>query len=444
MNTSVKLFKDAKEIHQRMEQIWSLQTETRSHTPEELAEYDKLAAQYEAKITEARAQESRENLRNRVLQENAEPRGRIGHSLPTDDVSVSERYSVLRALSILATGRQLDGIEGETSQEISRKIGKSPQGFWLPNNLRWSPRNVIESRAGLEASGVTGVRDLDIRYDRFVDVLRNKMLVFALGAEIVSDLIGSVQIPMQTASSQAQWVADGGTATAISSPTIGQIALTEKRLVAFTEYRMSVLFQTSMDLEAWVRADMAKAMALELDRAALNGSGASGQPTGILVDTNVPTIALGTNGAAPTWGNIVSMETGLDSSNAMGVFKPAFLTTPKGRGQLKTTVQVAGSTTDFIWGRDDRVNTYAAYSTNQLPSNLTKGTSSGVCSSAILGDFTNIFYGMWGATDVVVNPYTGDLQRTVRVSTWMHGVDIVNRYPTAFRKMVDILTPNVN
>ncbi|MFM6052928.1 MAG: phage major capsid protein, partial [Sphaerospermopsis kisseleviana] len=134
-----------------------------------------------------------------------------------------------------------------------------------------------------------------------------------------------------------------------------------------------------------------------------------GQPTGILNQANVPTVALGTNGAAPTWASIVQMETELAQDNA-DVGSLGYLTNAKVRGKLKTTVKnPVGTDSDWIWenGTDPVIgmlNGYMAGVSNQVPSNLTKGTGTNL-SAIIFGNFADILIGEWGVLEILPNPY---------------------------------------
>jgi len=74
-----------------------------------------------------------------------------------------------------------------------------------------------------------------------------------------------------------------------------------------------------------------------------------------------------------------------------------------------------------------------------VPSNLTKGTNSGVCSAIIFGNFSDLVIGMWGGLDLMVDPYTGSSAGTVRVVA-LQDVDVALRNTVSFATMVDALT----
>lgn len=74
-----------------------------------------------------------------------------------------------------------------------------------------------------------------------------------------------------------------------------------------------------------------------------------------------------------------------------------------------------------------------------MPSNLTKGTSSGVCSAIIFGNFADLIIGMWGGLDLTVDPYSNSTTGTVRVVA-LQDVDIAVRHAESFSAMLDALT----
>ena len=86
-----------------------------------------------------------------------------------------------------------------------------------------------------------------------------------------------------------------------------------------------------------------------------------------------------------------------------------------------------------------RLNGYAIEWTNLVPSNLTKGTSSQVCSAMIFGNFEDLFIGEWGGLDIVVDPYTkaGSGEVVMTVNAWN---DVLVAQPKSFAKIVDLTT----
>lgn len=277
----------------------------------------------------------------------------------------------------------------------------------------------------------------ELRSDSFIDVLRNAMALEQLGITTLTDLNGNVAIPRQTGGATGYWVAEGGTTTE-SQPAFDQVALTPKTVGAFTDISRQLLLQSSLSIEALVRGDLAKIIALELDRAGLTGSGTSNQPRGVLNTSGIGSVVGGTNGLAPTYDHMVDLETAVANANAaMG--NMGYLTNTKVRGKLKKTQRFAGTNGDPVWERGNEINGYKTAISNQVPSNLTKGTSAGVCSAIAFGNWSDLIMGMWGGLDVLVNPYINSTTGTVRIEVFQ-SADIAVRHPESFAAMIDALT----
>ena len=282
----------------------------------------------------------------------------------------------------------------------------------------------------------SGAINKQVLFGSFIELLRNRTLLNTLGSPIITDLVGSVTIPAQTGGGTAYWVTEGNAPTT-SSQAIGQVALTPNTLGAFTDISRKFLRQTSMDAEAFVRNDLATVLAIELDRAAMNGSGSGAEPKGILQNSSVGTVAMGATGAAPTYAKMVEMETAVAAANA-DVGTLAYVTNAKVRGVLKSTLENASSAAaQWIWRPDNTVNGYRAFSTNNIPSDLTKSTGSAL-SAAIFGNWADLIIAMWGALDVTVVPYSNSTTGAVRV-VLLQELDIKLRHAASFQKIVDIV-----
>lgn len=270
----------------------------------------------------------------------------------------------------------------------------------------------------------------------FIDILVNQMKLMGMGTTMLTDLQGNIAIPRATGGSTGYWVAESGSPTE-SQQAFDQVALTPKTCGAFVDYSRRLLLQSSIAVEAFVRMDIARTIALLIDLAGINGSGSSNQPRGILNTSSIGSVAGGTNGAAPTWDHIVDLESALANANAdMGSL--GYLTNSKVRGKLKKTQQFSSTNGQAVW-QGGELNGHRAEVSNQVPSNLTKGTASGVCSAIIHGNFRDLLIGMWGGLDIMTDPYTGATSGTRRVVA-LQDVDVTVRHPESFAAMVDALT----
>ncbi len=270
----------------------------------------------------------------------------------------------------------------------------------------------------------------------FIDILRNAMVIDRAGATFMSGLVGNIAIPKQSVAGTAYWVAENAAPTE-SQQTLAQVTMSPKTVGAFTDISRQLLLQSSIDVQNWVTRDLATIVGLAIQQAAINGPGTGNAPTGILTAVTASQIG-DTNGKAPTWANIVGLEADVAANNA-DVGTLAYLTNAKVRGKLKVTEKFATSNGSPIWVDGALpLNGYAGHVTNAVPSNLTKGNQS-ASSAIIFGDFASLLIGLWGATDILVDPYTGGAAGTVRVRV-LQSCDVALRHVESFATMIDALT----
>ena len=342
----------------------------------------------------------------------------------------TRNFSVVRAINALVTNDwSKAGLEKEASIATADKLGKTARGFFMPTEVQQRDLTVGTATAGGHTVST------DLLSGSFIDMLRNKMTVMDLGATMLTDLQGNVAIPRQTGGASAYWVAESGSVTE-SAAAFDQVSMSGKTVGAFSDISRKLLLQSSIDIESFVRNDLATTLAIELDRSAIHGSGSSNQPTGILATSGIGNVAGGTNGAAPTYAHIVGLETQVAQDNAdSGSLN--YLTNSKVRGKLLQT-EKASNTAQFVWGDNNTMRGYNAAVSNQVSSTLTKGTSS-VASAIIFGNFNDLLIGMWGGLDIAVDTSTGSTSGTVRVVA-LQDVDIAVRHAESFAAMLDALT----
>ena len=76
---------------------------------------------------------------------------------------------------------------------------------------------------------------------------------------------------------------------------------------------------------------------------------------------------------------------------------------------------------------------------NNVPSNLTKGSSSGVCSAMIYGNFSDLLIGIFGEVEILVDPYSA-MQTGVTAVRILQAIDIKVRHAQSFGAIQDITT----
>lgn len=358
----------------------------------------------------------------------------IGGSDPRLD-SAMTGFSVVRAMAS-AAGLAVDaGRERELSAEVARRSGRQFQGIAIPMAALAGPVEQRTITTALPAGGPGGnLIATNLLAEQFIDRLRAALVVRQLGARILSGLTGNVAIPRLKGSATAGWVAEN-TALTATDQQVDQVTLSPKTAGAITEFSRTVLLQASPDIEQIVRSDLAAVLAQALDLAAISGTGASNMPRGILSTVGIGNVALGANGLALTYDNVVDLMGTCQDANAES--GNALLSNYKVQRQARklkdTTGKPLGEEVVFQGAR-------RAFTTN-VPANLTKGTSTGICSAMIYGNFADLLIGIWGdAVDILVNPYesTAYSKGNVQVRAMMT-CDIAVRHAESFSSIQDIL-----
>ena len=323
-----------------------------------------------------------------------------------------KRFSFLRALHALSNpadrqAQDAASFEREVSEEASKRYGKPANGILVPNEVLKRDLTVGTATAGGNLVAT------DLLAGSFIDILRNRMAIMQAGTTVLSGLTGNISIPRQTAASTAYWVGEGSAPTE-SQQAFDQVNMTPKTLGGYVDFSRRTLLQASIDVEQFVRGDLAKVLALELDRAGIYGTGSSNQPTGLTQTTGIGTQTITTYG---TFAEYIGMETDVASANAdAGALK--YIVNAAARGALKST-EKASSTAQFVW-EGNEINGYQAIVSNQLANN-----------DVLFGDFSQLVMGTWSGVDLTVDPYAGATSGNVRVIA-LQDVDFAVKQPGAF------------
>ena len=132
--------------------------------------------------------------------------------------------------------------------------------------------------------------------------------------------------------------------------------------------------------------------------------------------------------------SIPQLETEVADGNA-DLGNLGYVMSAKGRGIMKQVDE--GTDTGFrLWSKENTVNGYSAFATNQIPNDLTSGSSTGL-SAVIFGNWNDLIIGMWGALDILVDPYTGSTSGTVRVVA-LQDLDVQLRHVESFAAILDM------
>ena len=349
--------------------------ENRQLTTDEAARFDAIKAE----ITGLDAAEQRQSFLD-----TAERRATGSIVTGTGDTlaGLESRVSLLSVLRAGMEGRALTGPEAEVHAEMERRHGKAKHGGILV------PLSALERRAPNTTATAPELVGTDHRADQYIGPLRDSILVQRLGVRTLSGLVGNVSIPKAGAGLTAGWVAEGS-ALNESDMDFESVTLTPRHVGGITEMSRQLIQQSAPAIEGLVRDDLSFAVAAAIDAAIIAGTGANGQPLGILGRT-------GSNGEVQgdslpaSWGDILDIEQMLAGVN---VTPTGWYTSPDVLTALRKILKAPAAGSDFI-ATASSIGDLPAAASNAAPAN-----------TAILGDWSQVLLGQWGAVELLVNPY---------------------------------------
>lgn len=384
------------------------------------------AAAYAAEIEKAAALTKELEQANTVEEANQ----RLAEkNLQEMEKEAKREFSLIKFIREAAAGK-LTGLEAEVAElgaEEYRRLGLAQRGFVIPTAAL---RASSGQNATTNADGGYAKVTMPLRY---VDSLKERLVISSLGATILGDLVGTVPL-VSAGKLTASWLAEGAQAIT-SKATFASATMTPHRNAVIAAFSKDLLRQTSLDVENMLRERILDAHAELLETAAIAGTGSNNQPTGILNTNGIGSVAMGTNGGAITWAKVVDLETAVRAKNGLRG-SLGYLTNAKVWGAMKQT-QVANGFPRFILDGDySMLNGHRVEWSNLVPSNLTKGTGTGL-SPMIFGNWEDLYIGQWGGIDIVVDPFTLAEFADVRIvlNAWN---DVKVAVPNSFAAIVDI------
>jgi HK97 family phage major capsid protein len=423
-STELKLERTAK-LQSQQALVAKAKEEKREMTDEENASFDTLQTESEA-LTRS-IQRSEQLEKNELLLGTREENR--ADDAPDAEETPKAVFSIHRAIRSQMANGKLEGVE----KEVHDRIMASEK----PGNITLSGVAIPMNRAHQSVAGDTGTKGgalvaTDLQSP--IDFLRPEPLMKKIGATYITGLTGNLRFPKNEGGIVASW--EGETATTPETANVyGYLDSIPKRLSVTVPISLQNLMQSSIDLERYTVNEINLAIENAIDAAAVNGTG-TGQPLGILNNTNVNVVTTATDGSAPSWDMIVDAETNVFVANASSA-KMNYLVNPKTRGKLKKTKHSAGDL-NYIMGVDGNVNGYASAVSNHVPSNLVKGSGTGL-SALVFGDFSQLNIHQWGFMDLSVDEFSRKKEGLIEVTVNIF-LDVLVKQPKAFSVAKGLIT----
>lgn len=385
MLTSKKLELRRSEIRQSLAELANIE----NPSEDEVRKMGDLDTEYRAKETQYRA----------ALVSEDEERRDAGAELETRSdkewAEMAGRFEVRQVALALDEGRKLDGATAEIVEELRNAGGF--QGIPVP-------LEALETRAGETLAG--GVPD-PVRTMPTIDRIFANSSATQMGCRMINVGVGEIEYPVATGGAQPGWA--GSETGDVPGPqaytTVDKAMKPDNTLGVQMKITRKALKQAGAGLEQAVRRDMSAAIQQETDRAIFLGSGTSGEPLGIFPGATTYGITETAINAAADFDMVVDALTRFMVASAATPGAINMMLRPEVWSVLMKTKDGDGNYMELV----ERIRRDAG---RVVVSNNGLAAPSGTpaASNALLTTTTNgvapIFCGMWGAVDVIRDPYS--------------------------------------
>jgi HK97 family phage major capsid protein len=365
----------------------------------------------------------------RAMQERVKKQGAKGGN-KTPEQRLAESYSISRAVKSHHRGtlEKDGGAELEAHQEgirIARQcdLPIAGRGIMIPDFI-----SRADSSTALAAGNLIPTNQMPV-----LDGYKPNLVLEQMGASMHTGLVGINNFPVSDLQADAGFVGESANSNT-KEPSIRRPNATAKAVRAKTLATWLLKAQAGPDTDRLLTQNLLRAESNALNRVGIAGGG-SNEPTGILSDSDVTTVAIGTNGGAIDYDKIVELMIAPENEDAGMFANYGFVMTPGVKGVLmKSAISDGDSVRIMNPLAQNQLLGYKAAATTLAPSNGSKGSGTNL-HSILFGAFSEMHVCNWAVRELVLDPASDDTGLWVKlISFW----DIVLANPKAFAKIIDV------
>ena len=417
MLDSVKIQRRQSEIRQALAELAGAET----LTDESRSKIDTMDREY---------QDNERRFRVALISENEErekAKGELETRSSREWSAMMAGFEMRQVALFLDEGKQIEGQTAEIVQEL-----RSAGGFrGVP-----VPWQALEQRAGETVAG--GTPD-PISTRPIIDRLFPDSMASAMGGQMITIDQGAAEWPVVTSSVTAGWQATetGNVAGPSVYATTDRAMTPANTLGVQMKITRRALKQSGAALEAAVRRDMAGAIGQAMDAAAFSGTGADGQPLGVI------------SGAA-TYGITAQA---VDATASVAAFREAvaaFMVSNAAAGGGAVRAMIRPELWTFLDGSlFDAGSGLTAWDKlaallgqiNTTSNGLAAPSGTPVATTALLttstGGVAPFYIGAWGAVDVIRDPFSDAASGGLRL-TALATMDVTVARPVQSRVLTGL------
>jgi HK97 family phage major capsid protein len=385
MLDSLKITRRQSEIRQQLAGLVGKDTPTTDET----RSMETLDAEYRTNETRFRAALVSED------EQRTEAKGELETRSENEWNAIMSGFEMRQVALSLDEGRALSGQTAEIVTELRSQGGY--RGIPVPYAA-------LETRAGETIA--SGAPD-PIVTRPLIERLFPASVAAQMGVQMINIGTGGQETPVTTSAISAGWQATetGNVPGPSAYATLDRPLKPDHTLGIQMRITRKTLLQSGSALEQAIRRDVNGAMAQEMDRAIFNGSGSSGEPTGVFTGATAWGIEETALDAVATWAAFRTEVVAFMAANAAtGPNAVRLLIRPEVWDTMDGTFISGTAVTE--WERLMKYIGSVSMSHNALPDPAGTPLATKALLTTSAGGVAPVFVGLWGAVDLIRDPYS--------------------------------------
>lgn len=290
------------------------------------------------------------------------------------NINMNKEFKLIRAINQMANGQAVDDVTAavcNAGRNEMRNAGLTAEGsIVIPSETRGI--NVTDS-----VGATVGVDVADI-----LAPLRDNLVLAKAGAKFMTGLKNDLKLP-SLIGSEAKWESEIGEVTKDATAAVNSVKLTPKRISVVLPVSKQFLIQSSDSAEAILKENIMSAVAEKLQKTILSN---------VVNDAKAPKgIYSATPMGAKTYAGLCKMEAAIDDKNF---------------GQNRVYIVGNSAKSDLRQLMKGTNSNVMVYTNNEIDGTPVYNTSSAPKTGVFYGDFSNLYIGQFGATEIIVDTYT--------------------------------------
>lgn len=290
------------------------------------------------------------------------------------NIKMNKEFKLIRAINQMANKQPLDEVTAavsEAGRNEMRNAGLTAEGgLVIPSETRSiSVTDSVGATVGVDVNDILAP-------------LRDKLVLAKAGARFMTGLKNDLKIPVMTGS-EAQWESEREQNTGDSAAAFSSVTLKPKRISVVLPVSKQFLIQSSDSAEAILKENIMTAIAEKLQKTILSSN---------ITDPKAPKgIFAATPEAGKTYAALCTLEAKVDDKN-LGENR-VYVASNKAKAAFR---QLTKGTNSNVM----------VYDKGEIDGTPCLSTSSVVDNGFLYGDFSQLYIGQFGATEIIVDGYT--------------------------------------